>query len=166
MTREESTATRDAEIDKIIDRFGIAGVNGFSRDYIRRRIMKAVVLMNMSYVMADVAHSFLVDSESCLKPLGIIFAQKERYYYNKMVEHITSARKWAEKSALAPYMGSDCDAFVTESDWWYTMARLIHDKIGSDARKERMVFEWLVNMPSDNDIFGIKMDDLYQKNRL
>ena len=109
MTKKEAIAKRDAEIEEMIDRFKMTEKCGLSRDAIREKVLRGMVLNNLAFILADVANTFLMDMEAELKPLGVAFTQTDKFNFKQMLSHVTAARKWAEKSALPIYEIADAD---------------------------------------------------------
>ena len=159
MTKEEKIRQRDAEIDQIIDRFDMTEKCGLTREQIHQRVIKGMVSTNMAHVMADAANSLLLDAEDVLKPMQVCFSREDKYHYKQMLDHITAAKKWAAKSAFEPYQTKEADLFAQDSDWWYNIIRLIEDRTGDNVMKTKQVLQWLITMPSEMNLFKIKMSD-------
>lgn len=159
MTREERVAKRDAEIGAMIDRFDMTKRCSLTREQIHKKVQRGMVLNNLAFVLADAANTFLMDMECELAPLGVGFSQKDKQNFNRMLEHIHAARKWAEESALPIYEISDADDACADSDWWYSMLKLIDDRLGDDPGKTNMLLEFLLQMPSEVGLFKITYND-------
>ena len=164
MKIEEAIKKRDEKIDKIIDRFDMTRTCSLSREEIHKRVVKAMVCLNMSYVLADVTNSMRIDAEACLMPFGVAFSRQDKRSFNKMMEHVTAAKKWAERAAFEPYMTEDANLFANDSDWWYNFIRLVEDRTGNDALKTKQLLNWVLTMPSEMGIFKIKKSDFKQYN--
>lgn len=159
MTKKEAIAKRDAEIEEMIDRFKMTEKCGLSRDAIREKVLRGMVLNNLAFILADVANTFLMDMEEELKPFGVAFAQTDKYNFKQMLSHVTAARKWAEKSALPIYEIADADDACSDSDWWYSFIKLVDDRTGDSERKTNMLLEYLLNMPSEIGLFKVTYND-------
>lgn len=159
MTKEEKIRQRDAEIDVIIDRFRMEEKCGLTREQIRQRVIKGMVSTNLAHVMADAANSLLLDAEDVLKPMMVSFSQKDKYNYRQMLDHIVAAKKWAAKSCFEPYLTGEADLFAQDADWWYNIIRLIEDRTGDNVQKTKLVLNWLLAMPTEMNLFKIKMND-------
>ena len=159
MTKKEAIAQRDAQIDAMIDRFNMTEKCGMSRDAIREKVRRGMVLNNLAFILADVANTFLMDMEEELKPFGVCFAQTDKYNFKQMLSHVTAARKWAEKTALPIYEIADADDACADSDWWYNFIKLVDDRTGESARKTNMLLEYLLNMPSEVGLFKVTYND-------
>ena len=159
MTKKEAIAQRDAQIDAMIDRFNITEKCNMSREAIREKVRRGMVLNNLAFILADVANTFLMDMEEELKPFGVCFAQTDKYNFKQMLSHVTAARKWAEKTALPIYEIADADDACADSDWWYNFIKLVDDRTGESARKTNMLLEYLLNMPSEVGLFKVTYND-------
>ena len=159
MTNEERIAKRDKEIDDMIDRFKMTEKCHLTREQIHEKVLKGMVLNNIAFVLADVANSALMDMESELSPLGVAFNQNDKRNFNEMMRHAAAAKKWAEKSALPIYEISDADDACADSDWWYSMIKLIDDRIGDNPSKTNLLIEYILNMPSEVGLFNVKYAD-------
>lgn len=159
MTKEERLAKRNRDIDDMIDRFHMEQKCRLTREQIRTKVLKGMVLNNIAFVLADAANTALMDMETELKGLGVAFSQKDKQNFNEMLRHVTAARKWAERSALPIYEIDDADDACADSDWWYNFIKLVDDRIGEDTRKTNLLLEYLLNMPSEIGLFNVKYND-------
>lgn len=159
MTKEERLAKQNAQIENMIDRFNMTEKCGMSREDIHKKIRRSMVLNNFAFILADVANTFLMDMEEDLKPFGVAFEQTDKYNFKQMLSHVTAARKWAEKSALPIYKHEDIDNACADSDWWYSFIKLVDDRTGDNRQKTNMLLEYLLNMPSEMNMFNIKYND-------
>lgn len=157
--KEEWTEERRRAYDEIIDKYDMTRRCAMSREAIYRRVERAMVSLNLAHIMSDVVNSLVLDVEDQLKPMCVAFARQEKYNFKQMLEHVKAAKKWAERSTFEAYIHDDADLFCDESDLWYNLVRLIEDRTGADKRKNRMLIEWLVNMPSELNVFNIKEED-------
>lgn len=167
MTKEEKIKQRDAEIDKLIDRFNMTEYCNLTREQIHSRVIKGMVCTNLAHVMADAANSLMIDAEQFLKPMNVCFNRDDKYHFRKMLDCITAAKKWAAKSAFEPYLTSEAELFAQDSDWWYNLIKLIEDRTGDNVLKTKQILNWLLGLPSEMHIFNVKLSDferiLYDK---
>lgn len=159
MKKEERIQQRDAEIDAMIDKFDMTSKCSMTREQIHRRIVRSMVCVNLAHVLADVANTLLMDAEAEMKPMQVSFCRDDKYNFKQILQHITSAKKWAEKSSFEPYKTKEADLFAQDSDWWYNIVRLIDDRTGDNVLKTRQVLEWLLNMPTEMNLFKIELKD-------
>lgn len=159
MTKEQKEKERDAKIDSLIDRFDMTAKCDLTREQIHKRAIKGMVCTNLAYVIADVANTLLLDAESELAPMQVCFRHTEKYYYKHMLDAIRSAKKWAEKSSFEPYLTNDANLFAEDSDWWYNIIRLIEDRTGDNIQKTKIILNWLLTMPSEMNLFKVRMSD-------
>ena len=159
MTKEERDKKRDAEIDDMIDRFHMMKKCSMSREAIHKAVEKGMVLNNFAFVLADVCNTFLMDCENELKRFDVAFGQTDKYNFRQMLSHISAARKWAEKSALPIYDIPDADDACADSDWWYSFIKLVNDRTGENPSKTNLLLEYVLNMPSEMNMFDVKYND-------
>ena len=159
MTKEDLERDMLSTIDDMIDRYRMEEVLGMSREALRKRVRRGMICNNLAFVLADVASTFLLDCTSELARLGVVFGQKDKQNFNQMMSHLKAARKWAEKSALPMYGNAGSEDACADSDWWYSLIKLIDDRTGSDKRKTNILLEYLLNMPSEIGLFDIKYED-------
>ena len=144
---------RDERIYGLIDELRLDERCSLGRDAIFRRLVKANVLLNIAYVLADATHSALLDVEGELRLVGAGLMKEDKYNYKQMMQHLSMARKWAQKSVAPIYATPDDEGFGSDSDWWYNMIKLIEDRTGDDPRKTHMLLEFLLGMPSELGVF-------------
>lgn len=159
MTKEERDKKRDAEIDEMIDRFHMMKKCNMSREAIHKAVEKGMVLNNLAFVLADACNTFLMDCENELKRFDVAFGQTDKYNFRQMLSHISAARKWAEKSALPIYDIPDADDACADSDWWYSFIKLVNDRTGENLSKTNLLLEYVLNMPSEMNMFDVKYND-------
>lgn len=159
MTKQQIVEKRDMEIEAMIDRFGMDKKCNLSREAIKTKIQRAMVLNNLAFVLADAAHSFLMDCEGELSRFDVCFAQKDKYNFKQMLSHLQAARKWAKESALPIYEIPDKYDACADSDWWYNMVKLIDDRLGDNPQKTNLLLEYLLNMPSEVKLFEVTYND-------
>lgn len=159
MTKEERDKKRDAEIDEMIDRFHMMKKCNMSREAIHRAVERGMVLNNLAFVLADACNTFLMDCENELKRFDVAFGQTDKYNFRQMLSHISAARKWAEKSALPIYDIPDADDACADSDWWYSFIKLVNDRTGENLSKTNLLLEYVLNMPSEMNMFDVKYND-------
>lgn len=159
MQDKEREKQRDMEIESMIDRYNMEDRCALTREQIRRRVHRGMVLNNLLFVFADVVNSLLRDMEAEIGKLGIGLSFKEKYNFGQMMQHIKAAVKWSEKSAMPIYTIKDADDAIYDSDFWYHLILLVDDRLGDDAQKTNMTLEYLLNMPKGEDLFGITYED-------
>jgi hypothetical protein len=159
MSREERLSIRASEVDGMIDRFSMESVTGMSRDKIRRLVLRGMVSNNLAFVLADVAHSFLMDCEGDLSRLGVCFGHADKYNFNQMLFHLRAAMKWAKKSALPMYGICDSADACASSDWWYAFVKLVDDRVGSDYGKTKSLLDLLLGMSREEGLYDVTFDD-------
>lgn len=153
------TKTRDREIDAVIDRFGMVEKSGLTREQIRERVERSMVYNNMLYVLIDTCNSFLMDMEDELKPLGVGMNNKDKATFDKMYCRVKDACRATEKFAKPIYESKQADDACADSDWWHSFLLLTNDRLGDDRRKTNMMLEYMLNMPSELNLFKITYDD-------
>lgn len=159
MTKDERLAKLNADIDDMIDRFDMTRKCSLSREAIHKKVRRGLVLNNLAFVLADAANSALMDMESELSPLGVSFGQKDKFNFNQMLSHVSAAKKWAEKSALPIYDIPDTDDACADSDWWYSLMKLVDDRLGDNPQKTNLFLEYLLAMPSEIGVFNVTYND-------
>lgn len=159
MTDKERIEIRDKKIYEMIDRFEMEKKCSFSREYLYKKVLRAMVLNNLAFVIADVANTLLLDCEHELEPFGAVFDKTDKYNFKQMLKCVRDARRWAEKSAMPLYEIPDSEDALSDSDWWYNLIKLVDDRLGDNRIKTNMFLEWLLNMPSTVKLFDITYDD-------
>jgi len=164
MSKDERLIERDREIDALIDKYDMTSRCSLTREQIHRKVLRGMVLNNLSFILADVVNTLVMDMESELSVFGIGLSQQEKYNFKQMFTHLQAARKWSEKCALPIYALKETDNACADSDWWHNLILLIDDRLGDDCRKTNMFLEYLLAMPSEVDLFKIKYDDFKRFN--
>lgn len=159
MKKEEIKELQTKDIDAFIEKYDVMSKTSMTREQIHKHIMKATVTMNLSLVLSDVVNTLVLDTESYLSQFGAVFNREDKYTFNKMMECLKAAKKWAGKSGLPIYNNTLADAFAEDSDWWYNMIRLIEDRTGDDIQKTRLLLQYVTTMPSVMQMFNIKYKD-------
>ena len=159
MTKEERHAKLHADREEMIERFHMTERCHMSREAIHLSIQKSLVYNNFAFVLADVANTFLMDCERELDRFGVVFSKQDKYNFRQMLDHIKAAKKWAEKSAMPIYDIPDTDEACYDSDWWYNFLKLVDDRIGDDPRKTNLLLEYVLNMPSEMNLFDVRYDN-------
>ena len=154
------TKKYDEELDAIIDRFHITEKCDLTREQIHLRVKKGMVCISLAHVLADAANTLLKDAEFYLNPLEVSFERQDKQNYKRMLKAMAAAKKTAAECAFQVYQTNDVDYFAFDSDWWYQVILLINDRVGENKRKTNIVLEWLLNMPSEINLFNnIKKND-------
>jgi hypothetical protein len=159
MTKEELEQKRRDGIDAIIDKFQIDKKTGIDRETIHNRISKAVVLMNLSHVLSDVIDTMLLDVDGILRPFAVEFNQEDKRQVKQAMKYIKDAKICLNRVTKAPYDYDDADEFAADSDWWYNFIRCAHDRTGMSVQKTRLLLEYVLNMPSEMNMFDVKYKD-------
>lgn len=114
--------------------------------------------LNISFVLADVCNSFLSDTESNLKRMGMALSGEDKHRFLLMQKSIKQARIMASAFARPLYHIKDATDACSCSDWYYHFLQLVETKI-TDDRKTRLILEFLLTMPDENGVYKVKMDD-------
>lgn len=152
MSNKDIDIFNAAYIDDIIDKYKVIEKTGMTREELHKQIFKATTCMSLAYMLTDVADSLLMDADSIFKPFRISLKFQERMQLNKVGSSIAAARRGIKELTGGIYR-SQGDAFATDADWWYNAIRLLHDRTGESLFKTRQVLEWLINMPSEMNMF-------------
>ena len=143
----------------IIDRFKLDEVTGKTRDELCKQIEKALVSLNLSYVLADVVDTLMLDCESVMRELSVEYEDPAKSYFKEMKKLAGATRKWAQRGTRDINRHEDADQYAGEVDWWYNMIRLLEDRTGEDQLKTKQVLDWICTMPSVMDLFNVKKRD-------
>ena len=143
----------------IIDRLHLEKVNGKPREEIAKQIEKALVSLNLSYVLADVVDYLMMDCESTMRELSVEYEDPAKTYFKEMKKLAGATRKWAQRATRDINLHEDAEMYQGEVDWWYNMVRLLEDRTGDNVIKTKQVLQWLLTMPSEMNLFKIKMSD-------
>ena len=68
----------------IIDHFKLDQVTGKTRDELCKQIEKALVSLNLSYVLADVVDTLMLDCESIMRELSVEYEDPAKSYFKEM----------------------------------------------------------------------------------
>ena len=143
----------------IIDHFKLDEVTGKSRDELCKQIEKALVSLNLSYVLSDVVDTLMLDCESIMRELSVEYEDPAKSYFNEMKKLAGATRKWAQRGTRDINRHEDADQYAGEVDWWYNMVRMLEDRTGEDELKTKQVLDWISTMPSVMDLFKIRKKD-------
>ena len=143
----------------IIDRFKLDEVTGKTRDELCKQIEKALVSLNLSYVLADVVDTLMLDCESVMRELSVEYEDPAKSYFKEMKKLAGATRKWAQRGTRDINRHEDADQYAGEVDWWYNMVRMLEDRTGEDELKTKQVLDWISTMPSVMDLFKIRKKD-------
>lgn len=159
MNKDEIEAKQRSEIDAMIDKFKMTDKTSLTREQIHLRIRRATVTSNLALVLADVVNTLLMDTEADLKIFGAIFRHDEKWKYNQVVKHLRDAKKISGFICADTYKSAEADLFAEDCDWWYNLIRVIEDRTGDNIQKTRMLLEFVINMPSEMNMFNVKYKD-------
>lgn len=124
---------------------------------------RAVCNLNISFVLADVLNSFLSDAESTLKSMGLRLSGEDKHRFLLMQKSVKTARVMAGAFARPLYQMKDTGDACNCSDWYYHFLRLVETRV-TDGRKTHMLLEFLLTMPSDDDVYDVSWDDFDAQN--
>ena len=145
--------------EMIIDNLRLESRTGKSREEIKQQIKKALVSLNLAYVMADLVDSLMLDCESIMRQLSVEYEDPGKTYFKEMKKLAGATRKWAMRATRDINRDRDGDDYAKDVDWWYNMVRLIADRTGEDELKTKQVIEWISTMPSVMNVFKVKKRD-------
>lgn len=155
----ENEKQTDDGLDAIIDRYDMTTKCQLSREEIRFRVRKAMVLLNLSHCLADVADYMVTDAECILTPFGATFKREDKMYFKRLIESLHAARRYAQQLTVPAYHSADGDDFATDTEWWYNFVRMTQDRIGEDVTKTRLLLEYISTMPSELGMFKLYARD-------
>ena len=144
---------------EIIDHYHLDQVNGKPREEIAKQIEKALVSLNLSYVLADVVDWLMLDCESMLRELMVEYQDPAKNYFKEMKKLAGATRKWAQRGTHDINRDKEAEQYQGEVDWWYNMVRMLEDRTGEDELKTKQVLDWISTMPSVMDLFKIRKKD-------
>lgn len=150
---------RNGVFETIIDSLHLVEATGMSREELLKHLHKATIELNLCYVLADVIDWLMKDVEDDMRKIRVPYDDRDKSYFREMRKLIGASRKWAQRATRGIYNHEDADQFAGESDWWYNIIRLIEDRTGIDHLKTKQVLAWLTTMPSELNMFDIKMRD-------
>ena len=159
MYDKEDLKKRDEYIYSLIDKFKMEDNSPLTREQIFRRMVKGMVCTNLAHVLTDAANSLMMDAESQLKPMRVKFKHIEKKKYTQMLNCIEAAKKYAYNIVVAQYQYDDADYFANDSDWWYSLIRLVQDKTDSSQNKSTQLIDFLLGMKSESNVFNIQKKD-------
>ena len=143
----------------LIDNLRLESRTGKSREEIKQQIKKALVSLNLAYVMADLVDSLMLDCESLMRQLSVEYEDPGKTYFKEMKKLAGATRKWAQRGTRDINRDLDGDDYAKDVDWWYNMVRLIADRTGEDELKTKQVLDWICTMPSVMNVFNVKKRD-------
>ena len=143
----------------IIDHYHLDQVTGKTRDEIAKHIEKALVSLNIAYVLADVIDWLMLDCESMMREMMVEYEDPGKTYFKEMKKLAGATRKWAQRATRDINLHEDAEMYQGEVDWWYNMVRLLEDRTGEDQLKTKQVLDWICTMPSVMNVFNVKKRD-------
>lgn len=116
-------------------------------------VRKALFYTNMAYVLADMANTAILDSESELKKIGQFISedQKKKFAYAK--NQIRKAKVITEKIAKPIYRISDSDDACNDSDYLYEILKMIIDRTSDTDESKKEMLQYLMQKPSVMNIY-------------
>ena len=158
LNKNQGEPTTD-QYDAMIVSLHLVEATGLTHDELRMIVRRALVSLNLSYVLADVVDSLMKDVEDQLLKVKVPYDDRDRSYFKEMKKLVGASRKWAQRATRDLYHIKETDDFTGESDWWYNVIRLIEDRTGEDELKTKQVLQWLTTMPSVMGLFKVNMKD-------
>ena len=158
LNKNQGEPTAD-QYDAMIESLHLVEATGLTHDELRTIVRRALVSLNLSYVLADVVDWLMKDVEDELLKVKVPYDDRDRSYFKEMKKLVGASRKWAQRATRDLYHIKEADEFAGESDWWYNIIRLIEDRTGEDELKTKQVLQWLTTMPSVLGLFKVKMKD-------
>ena len=146
-------------LDDVIDRCGMIGKTGKSREELHRMVQKATICLNMAYCLADVCETLVMDAECILRPFGATFEREDKMRFKQLTVALENVKKCTKRTTLPLYTHQDADDFAEDCDWWYNMVRLLADRTGDDELKTLQVINWITHMPTQLAMFDVKKRD-------
>lgn len=145
--------------DEIISNLRLTDTTKMDSETLRGILHKAFLLLNLSYVLADVTDQLLQDMESELLTIQMPYKDPASSYLKELKKLIKASRKWAYHVSREMYHKEGADKYVCEADWWYNMILLITDRTAGNQLKTKQVINWLTAMPSMLNMFDVKDED-------
>lgn len=158
LNKNQGEPTTD-QYDAMIESLHLVKATGLTHDELRLIVRRALVSLNLCYVLADVVDSLMKDVEDQLLKVKVPYDDRDRSYFKEMKKLVGASRKWAQRATRDLYHIKETDDFTGESDWWYNIIRLIEDRTGEDELKTKQVLQWLTTMPSVMGLFKVNMKD-------
>lgn len=162
LNKNQGEPTAD-HYDAMIESLHLVEATGLTHDELRTIVRRALVSLNLSYVLADVVDWLMKDVEDELLKVKVPYDDRDRSYFKEMKKLVGASRKWAQQATRDLYHIKEADDFAGESDWWYNIIRLIEDRTGEDELKTKQVLQWLTTMPSVMGLFKVKMKDFIRE---
>lgn len=116
---------------------------------------QAISSLNITYILADVCNSFLMETEAVLKEIGMALSGEDKHRFLLFVH---SARCNAGAFARPLYYMKGSDDAASCSDWYLNFLKLVETKI-TNAQKTRMLLEFLLTMPNESGVYDVKLED-------
>lgn len=154
MTQQESNA-----IDAFIRQHRLMETTPLPIDMMRRKIRRAMTANNFAFILADVVNSFIIDTDSALKPFDKSFSQQTKQNFNQMRKHLIAARKWSERLARPVYENPSTDDMCADSDWWFALIKLVDNRLADDPQKTNLFLDFLLNMPEGDNTYKVTFND-------
>jgi len=158
LNKNQGEPTAD-QYDAMIESLHLVEATGLTHDELRMIVRRALVSLNLCYVLADVVNSLMIDVEDEMAKVKVPYDDRDRAYFKELKKLVGASRKWALRATRGLYHHEDVEDFTGESDWWYNIIRLIEDRTGEDELKTKQVLQWLTTMPSVLGLFNVKMKD-------
>lgn len=119
---------------------------------------QAISSLNITYILADVCNSFLMETEAVLKEMGMALCGEDKHRFLLFQKAVKSARCGAGAFSRPLYYMKDSDDAASCSDWYLNFLKLVETKI-TNAQKTRMLLEFLLTMPNESGVYDVKLED-------
>lgn len=119
---------------------------------------QAISSLNITYILADVCNSFLMETEAVLKEMGMKLNGEDKHRFLLFQKSVHSTRCCAGAFARPLYYMKDSDDAASCSDWYLNFLKLVETKI-TTAQKTGMLLEFLLTMPNESGVYDVTLDD-------
>lgn len=120
----------------------------FSLEEITRRLKKAMFYMSTAYLLGDVIHSLVMDTEGLIDPLGEELTHENKQRFTKLRKSLRNAKTNVFGVATEIYEVPSVDEACAESDYYAAAVKLLIAKTVGDDDAKRKVFEYLSALPA------------------
>lgn len=131
---------------------------GMTNDDAELKARQVISNLNITYILADVCNSFLMETEKVLKEMGMALCGEDKHRFLLFQKSVHSTRCNAGAFARPLYYMKDSDDAASCSDWYLNFLKLVETKI-TNAQKTRMLLEFLLTMPNESGVYDVKLED-------
>lgn len=105
---------------------------------------------NISFLMADVTNTLLMDTLSRVRRAGFDVKQSTKMRFNHMMRALEAARRATHNFTREMYEleADTAEKMADDSDFFADIVLLIADRTGDDPERQRQVKTMLLNMKS------------------